>query len=147
MVYTFGLCWLTFRLVLNQVYTFTSKKFTLGTIPIHNTWSPLNTLKKRKTSTQKINENNTEWYFLKLSYTICILESILHNGMIKWREGSRLKGSVSVRVAAILPKACHEGPKSTGLQLNINSSTASLYPLGLGFDLIGSSNEAMTFLE
>lgn len=51
---------------------------------------------------------------------------------------------MSVRVAAILPKACH-GPKSTGLQLNINTSTASLYPLGLGFDLIGSNNETMTF--
>lgn len=61
-------------------------------------------------------------------------------------EGSRLKGSVSVRVAAILPKACH-GPKSTGLQLNINSSTASLYPLGLGFDPIGNNNETVTFLE
>lgn len=97
-------------------------------------------------STQKWNENNTKWYFLKFSYTIRILESILHNGMIKWREGSRLKGSVSVRVAAILPKACH-GPKSTGLQLNINTSTASLYPLGLGFDLFGSSNETMIFSE
>lgn len=30
---------------------------------------------------------------------------------------------------------------------HLNTSTASLYPLGLGFDLFGSSNETMIFLE
>lgn len=60
-----------------------------------------------------------------------------------------MKGGEQVEGQCVSKGGRHsaKGVPWSGLQLNINSSTASLYPLGLGFDPIGSSNEPMTFLE